>query len=87
VTAHHDRAWVILHVNGWRLPANLPPLTAARRVREVVGDAAAPLERLVALHYAVRYGGADDDQNAEEAEACAQEVWRIPGPQGPDARA
>ncbi len=67
---------------GWPIPANLPPVAAARWLAENAGDEAAPFERLAWLHYRVRYGGADPASLAGEAHdlAVALSTFPPPGP-------
>ncbi|MCB9777509.1 MAG: DUF3488 domain-containing protein [Alphaproteobacteria bacterium] len=45
---------------GWSPPDALPPVALAGWLREQAGDAAAPVEALAWMVYAVRYGGEDD---------------------------
>ena len=63
---------------GWALPEALPPVEAARWLRERAGDEAAPLETLAWLHYRVRYGGASDADLGPDARAALQALRRLP---------
>jgi hypothetical protein len=81
VARSYARARRSLAKRGWAVPAALPPVAAARWVRERAGDEAAPLEELAWLHYRVRYGGDDDHAHASRARELAAAVDRI-GPPG-----
>jgi hypothetical protein len=66
----HDRAWALARRRGWRPPAALPPVDAARWVRERAGPSAEPLVQLAWLRYRVRYGGDLDGELLELAQAA-----------------
>jgi len=82
VASAHARARHALVRKGWRIPAALPPVAAARWVRMWAGEEAEALERLAWLYYEVRYGGADDATLAAEAQALADRSVALPPPDG-----
>lgn len=55
----HRKARVAVRRAGVKVPADLPPLDAARFVSRLAPRSGEALEALVWLHYLVRYGGAD----------------------------
>ena len=61
VAAVHARARKLVAKKGWQPPASMPPVEAARWLREEAGEGAEPLEELAWLLYRARY--------AEEPEA------------------
>lgn len=68
-----------LRTVGWRIPASLPPVAAARWLRERLGDEAAPFERLAWLHYRIQYDGADERPLIAEARTLRRAVDAIRG--------
>jgi transglutaminase-like putative cysteine protease len=84
VARAHERARAGLQRRGWRIPSRLPPVAAARWLRDRVGPEAAPLEELAWLHYQVRYGQADDTALAASARSLVAEIAQI-GPPPPAA--
>jgi transglutaminase-like putative cysteine protease len=63
-----------LVANGWRIPAALPPMATAKWLRERIGDEAEPFERLAAIHYRVRYEGAEERGLVAEARALRRGI-------------
>ena len=61
IAAVHRRARQLVTKKGWEVPPSMPPVEAARWLREEAGEGALPLEELAWLLYRARY--------ASEAEA------------------
>lgn len=74
----HHRARRLVRRRGWEIPEGLPPVEAARWLRERVGPQADGLEELAWLRYRVRYGGEGDDRLRPAARAAWQRLQELP---------
>lgn len=81
VARWHRRARRHLERQGWRVPASLPPVDAARWVgQRAPGRGAPALEELAWLLYAVRYGGEDEAAATPRAQELAEQVMQMGPP-------